>query len=47
MYLQTADMRISWWKRHNVGFWLVGIAVLLLGLGVLIIIVLAGVRIIR
>ena len=47
MHLQTADMRISWWKRHNVDFWLVGIAVLLLGVGILIIIVLAGVRVIR
>ena len=47
MHLQTADMRISWWKRHNVDFWLVGIAALVLGLGILIIIVLAGVRVIR
>lgn len=47
MHLQTADVRISWWKRHNVDFWLVGIVVLLLGVGVLIIIVLAGVRVIR
>ena len=47
MHLQTADVRIPWWKRHNVDFWLVGIAVLLLGVGILIIIVLAGVRIIR
>lgn len=47
MHLQTADMRIPWWKRHNVDFWLVGIAVLLLGVGILIIIVLAGVRVIR
>ena len=47
MHLQTADMRISWWKRHNVDFWIVGIAALVLGLGILIIIVLAGVRVIR
>ena len=47
MHLQTADMRMSWWKRHNVDFWAVGFAVVLLGLGIVVIIVLAGVGIIR
>ena len=47
MHLQTADMRMSWWKRHNVDFWAVGFAMLLLGLGIVVIIVLAGVGIIR
>ena len=47
MHLQTADMRTSWWKRHNIDSWVVGIVVLLLGLGILIVIVLAGVGVIK
>ncbi|KAI4159144.1 MAG: hypothetical protein LQ342_006848 [Letrouitia transgressa] len=46
MHLQTADVRISWWKRHNVDFWAVGITIMLLGLGIVLIIILAGVGII-
>ncbi len=42
MHLQTADMRIPWWKRHNVDFWAVGLAIVMLGLGIVVIIVLAG-----
>ena len=47
MHLQTADMRMSWWKRPNVDFWALGFAMLLLGLGIAVIIILAGVGIIR
>lgn len=47
MHLQTADMRISWWKRHNVDFWAAGGAVLLIVLAIIIISILAGIGIVR